>query len=209
MRAASSSLNTRLVTFCGRSSGVMVALLQMPCRSGLPSAVLSAAGFACCAIIDVAVNAANTVAITIRMFNSSTSSPQALKPSLCLSILAVHQLFDELDTLELIQPRVRIDVAIQRHPDLPRPAEGLRIFDGRFVPQVIGTLRRVTLDDFQLIAVMIAGAIEPALIVEAGHRDDQRIAVPGADRLPHPRVDRCRSRIFQKHVADRARVLVR
>ena len=39
------------------------------------------------------------------------------------------------------------DVPLERHPHFPRPAEGLRIFNRRFVPQVIRPLRRVALDD--------------------------------------------------------------
>jgi hypothetical protein len=51
-------VNTSSLTFCGRSSGVIVALVQTPWRSGLPSAVRKAAGFAvvfgACAASDVA-----------------------------------------------------------------------------------------------------------------------------------------------------------
>src|SRR5689334_12372536 len=69
-----------------------------------------------------------------------------------LAQFAVHQLFDELDALELHQLRVRLDAAIQRHGDLPRPRESVRIFDRRLVPDVIGAAHRVTLGHFQLVA---------------------------------------------------------
>ena len=74
---------------------------------------------------------------------------------------------------------------------------------------MIGALRRVALDDLQLVAVMIAGAIEPRLIVEAGDGDDERVAFPHADRLPHPRIDRRRAGILQQDVAHRAGVFIR
>ena len=44
-----------------------------------------------------------------------------------LAQVAVHQLFDELDALELAEPRVGVHVPIQRHAHRPRPRERLRI----------------------------------------------------------------------------------
>ena len=84
----------------------------------------------------------------------------------------------------------------------------LRIFDGRLVGDHVRRGPRVALDDVQRVAVEVAGPIEPGLIVEPGHVDDKRVAVPAADRLPHPRIDRRRSRILQIDIARRAIVFV-
>ena len=48
----------------------------------------------------------------------------------------------------------------------------------------------VALGDLQLIGVMVARAIEPGLIVVAGHLDHQRVAVPLAIGPAHPAVHR-------------------
>src|SRR5262245_40018787 len=64
------------------------------------------------------------------------------------------------------QLSVLLFVPIKEHAHLPWSREHFRIFDRRFVPDVIGSGRRVTLDDVELLAVKIAGAIEPGHIVE-------------------------------------------
>ena len=97
---------------------------------------------------------------------------------------------------------------IKRHADLPRPREDLRILHRRFVDDDVGARAHVAFDDVQRLAVEVAGAIEPALVVEAGDVDDQRLAFPTSDRLTHPRVDRCRSWVLQIHVTRRPRILV-
>ena len=56
---------------------------------------------------------------------------------------------------------------------------------------------------------MIAGAIEPGLIVQAGDGDDERIAFPLAHRLPHPRIHRRGTGIGHVDVAHGARIFVR
>ena len=55
---------------------------------------------------------------------------------------------------------------------------------------------------------MAAGAIEPGLIVLAGHLDDQRVALPATHRLAHPRVGLGRPDVLQVDVADSAGELV-
>ena len=59
-----------------------------------------------------------------------------------------------------------------------------------------GLSGRVALDDVQRVAVIIARAIEPGLIVETGHVDDQRVAFPAAVRPSHPGVDRDSAFVF-------------
>ena len=70
MSAASSTVRNGLPANCfGRSSGVIVALVQTPCRSGLPSAVratgavLAPLGGACCAITEADTMAASPSAL--------------------------------------------------------------------------------------------------------------------------------------------------
>ena len=65
----------------------------------------------------------------------------------------------------------------------------------------------VALGDLERFAVVIAGAIEPALIVESAGLDDER-AVPLPDRLPHPRIDLRRTGILQIDVPDGASIFV-
>ena len=72
-----------------------------------------------------------------------------------------------------------------------------------------GDVARVALGDLQLVAVEIAGAVEPGLVVEARRHDDKRLALPAADRLAHPRVDGRGTGVLHEDVADGARVLVR
>ena len=60
------------------------------------------------------------------------------------------------------------------------------ILDRGLVLDVIAVGRRVALDDVQRVAVEVAGAIEPGLIVEVDHVDDQRVAFPAAARIAHP-----------------------
>src|ERR1700682_2366918 len=69
-----------------------------------------------------------------------------------LSPLPVQQFLDELDALELHQTRVPLDAPIQRHGDLPRPSEGIRVRDRRLVHEVIWRDTRVALGDGHLVA---------------------------------------------------------
>src|SRR4030095_4144436 len=78
-------------------------------------------------------------------------------------------------TLVLEQPEIFLLVPIEHHAHLPWPREHLRIFDRRFVVDVIGVGKRVPLDDVELVAVKIAGAIKPRLVIEIGHVDHQRV----------------------------------
>src|SRR4029079_7797069 len=93
--------------------------------------------------------------------------------------------------------------------DLPGPRERLRIGNRRFVAEDVRRRARVALGDLQLIAVEVAGPIEPGAVVEAGRLDDERLALPVADRLAHPRIDGRWTRILEVDVSHRARVLIR
>ena len=93
-------------------------------------------------------------------------------------------------------------MTIQGHADLPGSREHLRVLDRGFVQHGIGSDERVAFDHVQAVAREIPRAVEPRLAVEAGHIDDERVAVPAPARLPHPRIDGSR---FQLGHADHAR----
>src|SRR5204863_6429306 len=108
-------------------------------------------------------------------------------------------LFDKLHALVLDELRVFLEAAINRKADLPRPRVELWIFDRRFVADRVWTDQCVALDDVQLLGLIIAGAIEPRLSVEARHVDDQRVALPLAARPSHPGVDRALAGAVHPH----------
>src|SRR5207253_11514857 len=78
------------------------------------------------------------------------------------------------------QLKVRFPVAVEDHGHLPRPHEHLRILDRHVVRNVIAIERREPLDHVQLVAVEVAGAIEPRIFVEIDVVDDERVAFPSA-----------------------------
>src|SRR5688572_17807659 len=82
-----------------------------------------------------------------------------------LEKLVVQQIFRELDALELEQLGIRLRVPVEMHRDRPRRGERLRVLDRRFVLHAIRVERRVALGDLELIAVIVAGAIEPRTLV--------------------------------------------
>ena len=131
----------------GRSSGVIVALVQLPCRSGWPSGVRGIVhGFAsgrrgfrwrphgACARRR---RQAPAPSAPIMSASIASACPVVLLDGV-LAQVAVHQLFDELDALELAEPRVLVDVPVERHADRPRPRERLRVVDRRLVLDVVG-----------------------------------------------------------------------
>src|SRR5215510_15135003 len=81
--------------------------------------------------------------------------------------VSVQELLGKLDTLELEQLDVRIDSPVERHRDLPGPLERLRILDRGLVLDVILVDELVALRDLHHGAVVIAGTIEPRLVVVA------------------------------------------
>ena len=145
------------------------------------------------------------------------ATAQAAAARGCRSALLLDRLFarwpyisSSTNSTHLNWPRRAslFDVAVERHGDLPRPREDLRVLDRRFVLDVIRLRHGVALGDLERFAVVIAGAIEPALIVEAAGLDDERAAVPRPDRLPHPRIDLRRPGILQIDVPDGAGIFV-
>src|SRR5215510_1673963 len=130
--------------------------------------------------------------------SDSASIPPRLWLQRLLTPLAVHQLFNKFHTLEIHQLRVFLLTPVQRHAHFPWTCEDLRIFDGRFVRDHVRTRACIALNDMQLVAMEIAGSIEPTLIVEPSYIDDERLAFPMRYRLSHPRVDRRRARILDK-----------
>ena len=98
--------------------------------------------------------------------------------------------------------------AVERHAHFPGPRENFWIFNCRFVLNHIRAGARVALDNVQRLAVKVSGPVEPGLVVESRHIDDQSFAFPVADRLSHPGVDWRRTRILQKDIAYSARVFV-
>src|SRR3990172_5492279 len=125
------------------------------------------------------------------------------------AILSVHQLLHELDALEIEELRSRLHPTIKRHADRPGSSEDLGIREGRFVQEVIRGHPSVSLHYAKLLAVKVAGPVEPGSIVEPRNLDDERFALPPADRLPHPGFDGRRTGVFQVYVANRTGVLVR
>src|SRR4026208_54305 len=95
-----------------------------------------------------------------------------------LTQVAVHQFLDELDALELEQLCALFLPAIERHLDLQRPREHLRVLDSGLIVEHIRTHRRESLDDVQRLAVKITRAVEPCLVVQARDVDDQRVPFP-------------------------------
>src|SRR5688572_32667827 len=75
---------------------------------------------------------------------------------------------------------ILLNPTIQRQTYLPRPCEYLRIFDGRLIADVVRGDRRIALDDVQRLAVKVAGAIEPRLVGEVDHINDERVPLPAS-----------------------------
>ena len=84
--------------------------------------------------------------------------------------------------------RIRFQAAIERHRDSPGTRKDFRIFDRHFVANGVRSDRREAFNEMQRFAVEIAGPVEPVLVVEIRHIDDQRIPLPAADRMTHLRI---------------------
>src|SRR5262252_3046110 len=98
-----------------------------------------------------------------------------------LAEISVHELLGEFVAAEFEQLNVRLHATIERHGDAPRPREDFGVFDRRFVPDDVGRPQRESLDHVQRVAMKVAGAVEPAPVVEIGHVDNQRVTVPPSD----------------------------
>src|SRR5262245_12674365 len=99
-----------------------------------------------------------------------------LSPFLPLRFLikvAVHQILGELDASELGELYVWLDATVNRHPYLPRLREDGGVLDRGLVVQRVGAAGADALDDVQVLAGEVAGAVEPRHAVEAGRVDDE------------------------------------
>ena len=95
-----------------------------------------------------------------------------------LAEVPVHELFDELDTLELPESSVGVDVAVERHADRPGLGERLRVVDLRFVHDVVAADHRVPLGHGGSEPGEVARTIEPRVAEHPVHTHDERVAVP-------------------------------
>src|SRR5262245_45212949 len=104
----------------------------MPCRSGCPSGVRGgeygfAPGFGACALTRTVIASTPVSAISninrVRICILQSTFQWLLAP------LAVHQLFDEFDTLEFHELRILFPPPIQRHAHLPWTRKNVRIVD--------------------------------------------------------------------------------
>src|ERR1700723_2594665 len=110
----------------------------------------------------------------------ATVSPRKLRVVL-LIVKAIAFVVQQLETLLL--------VPIENQVHLPWPGEDLWILDRRFVVDMVCIRKRVPLNDMQFITMKIAGMVEPCLIVEVGHIDDQGVAFPLSPRIAQPPID--------------------
>ena len=102
--------------------------------------------------------------------------------------IPVQELLHELDAAVLEELHVRLQTAIERHRDSPGAREDFRILDRHFVVDGVRCNRREAFDEVQGITMEVSGSVEPAPVVEPCHVDDQRVALPAADRVAHPGV---------------------
>src|ERR1700730_4712027 len=102
--------------------------------------------------------------------------------------MPVQELLRKLDALVFEHLHIFFQTTIEGHSHLPGSREHLRVLDGRLVRHRVRTDARVPLDHMQGVAVEVPRPIEPGVLVEAGHVDDQRLALPAAARPSHPRV---------------------
>ena len=73
------------------------------------------------------------------------------------------------------------------HIDRPRLRIRLRIVECHVQLHVADIEAPEPLRDMQCLGVRTAGQVEPCPIVEPGAVHDERVALPVADRVPHPR----------------------
>ena len=93
-----------------------------------------------------------------------------------------------LQAFVLDDPRSRLLDAIENGPERPRPRVDDRVFDPRLVLDRVGSSHPVALDDVDLGAVEVAGAVQPRLIGQRDDVGDQRVSVPPVPRVTHPPV---------------------
>ena len=118
----------------GRSNGVIVAIDQMPWRSGSPQGVLSAP------------SSRFALLGTSRRYRDRQTSMRCQNPPFLFEV-AIHQLFNKLHALEFQELGVFLRAAIERHAHVPRARKNLRILDGDVILQHVAADRRIALDD--------------------------------------------------------------
>src|SRR5579863_1473608 len=79
-------------------------------------------------------------------------------------------------------------MAIKRHSHFPRPRKYFRVLDGGFVIDGVGARGSVAFDYMQGVTMEVPRPVEPCLIVKTSDVDNERIALPMADRPAHPRI---------------------
>src|SRR5688572_5350179 len=88
---------------------------------------------------------------------------------------------------------VLLFMSVEQDFDCPGPREHLRVFHGGPVDNVIRTIECPSLNDAQLVAVIVAHAVEPRrtgwVIVDVFHIDDQGIPVPPSSRISQIEID--------------------
>src|SRR5262245_53810638 len=131
-----------------------------------------------------------TIKHSLRIFRSRSYSAGFVPLTRLLAQMTVQQFLDERDALVLEKLHMLLDPTIQWKRDLPRLGEDLRIVNRRFVTNVAGIERRITFHHVKGITMVVTRAIEPGLIVEVLHVDDQRVTLPMAIRPSHPRIGR-------------------
>src|SRR6185503_19917998 len=89
----------------------------------------------------------------------------------------------------ILEDAIAVLVPVDWHRDLPRLREDLGILDRGLVLNRVRIRHRVSLDDMDRIAVEGASRVEPRLVVEILHIDNERVAFPAAARVAYPEID--------------------
>src|SRR5437868_3294656 len=120
-----------------RSKGTSVLLVNMPWMTGSPHDVrgalyLSAAPAEVATIADTINTEKPIRALVVLMIAPLLGAARA-----GFAQVAVHHFLCKLHAAEIHQARVGLDPPVQRHPDGPRRGEHARIFDGRFIADMV------------------------------------------------------------------------
>ena len=78
---------------------------------------------------------------------------------------------------------------MQSDADGPGLGENLRIIHGRFVLNRVGTGHAIALDHVKRVTVKVPRHVEPCFVIDVADVDNQRVAVPAAARIAHPRIE--------------------
>src|ERR1019366_2853075 len=174
----------------GRSSGVIVALVQTPCKSGWPSAVRGGAQVflpaspcpAACWAVPTHIAAAITETRTDRIFMGSLPS---MGCSLGCSFLRTRSPENPGDGIIPFMARVLVNRPGRlRHRNRCRPRlrKSRRILHREIVGENVGVGAREALDQ----AHVLGGPAKPRLACEVSGLNHQRVAFPVSARVPHP-----------------------